>query len=338
MDYFKAIGEKLSARCGEGELGANFPDLAAEVMAEFPVPAGMGIDYMADWALGRERLPEQVNFHSGFGEPALVVYEEPRFYAEVLHWFHGRTSIHGHGFYGAFRVLAGYSIEAQFAYRRDAEPAPGIQLGELDPTVLRLIVPGDITRILPREAFIHTVMHMGNPSLTLVIRNKGGLVQLDYSMNGLGVNAYQDSQTHVRQAEVLSAYHVANPEGFETRLIEFLKTGSAHRMARILKEMMHELDDGFLNGEIRELAVERFGPLGEVIIESITRSLRGGQIWDEVAGIEDPALQLRTALSDLFPEEKDLLTVVGRTFPDREPQDVLDDWADTVASTNGLRM
>lgn len=57
----------------------------------------------------------------------------------------------------------------------------------------------------------------------------------------------------------------------------------------------------------------------------------GGQIWDEVAGIEDPALQLRTALSDLFPEEKDLLTVVGRTFPDREPQDVLDDWADTVS-------
>jgi hypothetical protein len=30
-------------------------------------------------------------------------------------------------------------------------------------------------------------------------------------------------------------------------------------------------------------------------------------------------------------EEKDLLTVVGRTFPDREPQDVLDDWADTVS-------
>lgn len=77
--------------------------------------------------------------------------------------------------------------------------------------------------------------------------------------------------------------------------------------------------------------MERFGPLGEVIIESINRSLRGGQIWDEVAGIEDPALQLRTALSDLFPEEKDLLTVVGRTFPDREPQDVLDDWADTVS-------
>ena len=79
------------------------------------------------------------------------------------------------------------------------------------------------------------------------------------------------------------------------------------------------------------MAVERFGPLGEVIIESITRSLRGGQIWDEVAGIEDPALQLRTALSDLFPEEKDLLAVVTRTFPDRDPKDVLDDWADTVS-------
>ncbi|WP_438481198.1 hypothetical protein [Oleiharenicola lentus] len=331
MDYFKAIGEKLSARCGQGELGDNFPALAAEVMAEFPIPADMGIEFMANWALGRERLPEQVNFHSGFGEPPLVVYEEPRFYAEVLFWFHGRTSIHSHGFYGAFRVLAGYSIEAEFSYHRDQEPAPGLQVGVLEPTALRLIVPGDITPILPKDAFIHTVMHMGNPSLTLVIRNKGGMTQFDYSMSGLAVNSYQDSQTHVRQAEVLSAYHAANPEGFAARLLEFLKTGSAHRMARILREMEHELDDDFLSGELSELAVERFGPLGEVIIESLTRSIRGGRIWEEVAGIEDPVLQLSTALTDLFPEETDLLTVVGRTFPDRDPVDVLEEWAETVS-------
>ncbi len=331
MDYFKEIGEKLSARCGEGELGVNFPELAAEVLAEIPVPADTGIEFMADWALGRERLPEQVNFHSGFGEPPLVVYEEPRFYAEVLFWFHGRTSIHGHGFYGAYQVLAGYSIEAEFSYRRDQEPVPGIQLGELEPTALRLITPGDISRILPEEAFIHTVMHMGNPSLTLVIRNKGELVQFDYSMNGLGVNAYQDSQTHVRQAEVLSAYHEANPDGFETRLLEFLKTGSAHRMARILKEMEHEIDEGFLKGRIRELAVERFGPLGKAIIESLTRTIRSNKIWDEVAGMDDPALQLKTALGDLFPKNKKLLTVVGRTFPDGDPVAVLKNWADTVS-------
>ena len=331
MDYFKEIGKKLSARCGEGELGENFPELAAEVLAAFPVPAEVGIEFMADWALGRERLPEQVNFHSGFGEPPLVVYEEPRFYAEVLFWFHGRTSIHGHGFYGAYQVLAGYSIEAQFAYHRDHEPVPGIQVGALEPTALRLITPGDITRILPEEAFIHTVMHMGNPSLTLVIRNKGGLVQFDYSMNGLGVNAYQDSQSHVRQAEVLSAFHAANPDGFETRLLEFLKTGSAHRMARVLKEMEQEIDEEFLVGEIHELAVERFGPLGELIIESLTRTISGNMIWDEVAGMDDPAIQLRTALLDLFPENQDLLAVVARTFPDREPADVLESWTDTVS-------
>ena len=303
MDYFKEIGKKLSARCGEGELGENFPELAAEVLAAFPVPAEVGIEFMADWALGRERLPEQVNFHSGFGEPPLVVYE----------------------------VLAGYSIEAQFTYHRDHEPVPGIQVGALEPTALRLITPGGITRILPEEAFIHTVMHMGNPSLTLVIRNKGGLVQFDYSMNGLGVNAYQDSQSHVRQAEVLSAFHAANPDGFETRLLEFLKTGSAHRMARVLKEMEHEIDEEFLVGEIHELAVERFGPLGELIIESLTRTISGNMIWDEVAGMDDPAIQLRTALLDLFPENQNLLAVVARTFPDREPADVLENWTDTVS-------
>jgi hypothetical protein len=335
MDYFKAIGETLSARCGAGELGDNFPALAAEVMAEFPIPADMGIDYMANWALGRERLPEQVNFHSGFGEPPLVVYEEPRFYAEVLFWFHGRTSIHSHGFYGAFRVLAGYSIEAEFAYHKEQEPTPGLQVGTLEPTALRLITPGDITPILPRDAFIHTVMHMGNPSLTLVIRNRGGMTQYDYSVNGLAVNSYQDSQTHVRQAEVLSAYHAANPESFGDRLLEFLKTGSAHRMARILREMERELDEDFVSTEIAELAIERFGAVGEVIVNSLLRSMRGARIWEEVAGIEDPILQLSTALTDLFPEEADLLAVVGRTFPDRDPAEVLEEWADKVSELSG---
>ena len=330
MDYFKEIGESLSARCGEGELGENFPALAAEVLAKFPVPADIGIEFMADWALGREKLPEQVNFHSGFGEPPLVVYEEPRFFAEVLFWFHGRTSIHSHGFYGAYQVLAGYSIEAEFAYHRKEEPEAGIQLGELEPMALRLIPPGEITRILPEEAFIHTVMHMGTPSLTLVIRNRGGLAQFDYAMNGLGVNAYQNSQTHVRQTEVLSAFHEANPYEFETRMLEFLKAGSAHRLARVLKEMEHEIEEGFLQGEIKELAVERFGSLGEVIVASIARSIRSGKIWDEVAAQEDPALQLKTALLDLFPEKKTLLKVVGRTFPDREPADVLKEWEATV--------
>ncbi len=330
MDYFKEIGESLSMRCGDGELGENFPELAAAVLAEFPVPADIGIEFMADWALGREQLPEQVNFHSGFGEPPLVVYEEPRFYAEVLFWFHGRTSIHSHGFYGAYQVLAGYSIEAEFLYHRTQEPEPGIQIGELEPMALRLITPGEITRILPEDAFIHTVMHMGSPSLTLVIRNKGGLTQFDYAMNGLAVNAYQNSQTHVRQAEVLSAFHAANPYEFEARVLEFLSAGSAHRMVRMLKEMQHELDEAFLGGAISELAVERFGALGAVIIESIDQSIRGGKIWDEVAALEDPADQLSTALSDLFPQAQDLLAVVGRTFPERDPAEVLKNWADIV--------
>lgn len=330
MDYFKEIGEKLSARCGEGGLGDNFPDLAAKVLGEFPVPANIGIEFMADWALGKEKLPEQVNFHSGFGEPALVVYEEPRFFAEVLFWFPSRTSIHSHGFYGAYRVLAGYSIEAEFAYHRESEPVPGIQMGELEPTGLRLITPGDISRILPEEAFIHTVMHMGNPSLTLVIRNRGGLVQYDYSMNGLGVNAYQDSPTHVRQAEVLSAYHEANPGGFENRLLKFLQTGTAHRMARILNEMEHELDERFLNGRLRDLAVKRFGPVGRAIIESLNRTIRGNHLWNEVAATADPASQLRTALQDLFPKNKKLLSVLRRTFPDRDPEEVLTSWGERV--------
>lgn len=77
--------------------------------------------------------------------------------------------------------------------------------------------------------------------------------------------------------------------------------------------------------------MELFGPVGKAIIESLTRSIRSGKIWDQVAATEDPALQLKTALSDLFPEKKKLLTVVGRTFPDRDPEAVFKSWADTVS-------
>ena len=113
-EYFEKIGSELVRRW-EPE---TFHEAAHDVLAEYEPPEDFSFASLTQWAVNREELPNQVNFHSGFGAPPLVVYadEENRFYAEILVWFPSRTAIHGHGFSGAFRVLEGYSIQGRYFY------------------------------------------------------------------------------------------------------------------------------------------------------------------------------------------------------------------------------
>ena len=101
-----------------------FAEIATDVLRAVPAPP-IDVLGMADWTAQQRPLPKQVNFNSGFGQPPLVVFEAPGFYIEVLSWFPSRTSIHGHGFTGAFRVLDGYSLQVGYRFEEESAPEAG---------------------------------------------------------------------------------------------------------------------------------------------------------------------------------------------------------------------
>lgn len=168
-----------------------FPDLATRLLAEFEY--GFGKDRLneglARWFLNAAQLPEQVSLHNTFGQPPITLFNNGRFVIDVYLWLTSDTSIHSHGFRGAFRVLHGKSLHETFRVKVSRRIAPGVM--KCDPGIpqMTLLEPGDVRTILPGEKLTHRVIHLENPTVTLCVKtiNEPGLYQWEYFPDGLAV-------------------------------------------------------------------------------------------------------------------------------------------------------
>src|SRR5947209_8405025 len=113
--FFTGLGRTVLARWKEQNFSpALFPELARDALEEQPPAKSVDVASLVKEFLLNDEQPFQTQ--SGFGQPELVVYDDPRFYIQILCWLEGTTDIHQHMFSGAFHVLAGSSIHSRFAF------------------------------------------------------------------------------------------------------------------------------------------------------------------------------------------------------------------------------
>ncbi len=338
-EYFKTIGNALVDRWDEKE----FHRVAHEVLSEFDPPSDFSFETLTQWAIEREELPKQVNFHSGFGSPPLVVFADPknRFYAEVLVWFPSRTAIHGHGFSGAFRVLSGYSLQCRYRYEGE-ELCEGLKKGSLNEVGLDFVSPGHTNPIEKDENFIHTVIHMGKPSLTLVVRtpaDKSTKYQYEYFRNGLAVASYLRTESQARQVAMLRAFGVVNSEAFQDEVIRYLVGGDLHRLA--LCGISHLAPELKANPDLleraREAATKKFGEDASFVFDAFDEGARNQVLWALINGNSRPELQMLTSLRELIPDEKSLHALLEKCYPKQAPGDLLAAWEKHTLKAAGAR-
>lgn len=327
-DYFQRLGQLMASRLGNHpDPDAVFADIAADALRTVPAPK-IDVLAMADWAACQQPLPKQVNFNSGFGQPPLVVFEAPGFYIEVLFWFPSRTSIHGHGFTGAFRVLDGYSIQVEYRFEEESVPEDGIRLGKTVARGIEMIAPGKICPILGRDDFIHTVAHMGNPSLTLVARTHGSkeMQQFTYLRSGFAHLSHRQKQSVARQADVLEAVFKARPDAFLGRLVDFLAGSDSVTFFRVLSQLQTRLSLAVFSKQVLPTVRERFGVSHARALAALDDVMRTNGLWGMISGLKDPRKQLLLALGELFPDEqeRDALICQSLGVPDARP--VLEEW------------
>ena len=328
-EYFDNLGRKMGERLGSpADPDAIFTDIATAVLQETEAPA-IDVVTMADWTIAQHPLPKQVNFSSGFGQPPLVVFEAPDFYIEVLFWFPSRTAIHGHGFTGAFRVLNGYSVQVEYRFDERAAPDEAVRLGQLVPQRIDMIAPGTVCPILREDAFIHTVAHMGNPSLTLVARTHGRareLQQFTYHRSGFAYLSHHHRQSAARQIDVLDALFKARPDAFLERLGEFLSASDSITFFKVIKELPLRLTLPVFSTRILPALRERFGQSHTLELAALDEIIASHSLWGMMSLIKEPRKQLLLALSELFPNQKDRDDLICRSFNVSEAGPVLEEW------------
>ena len=103
--YFTQLGKTVYALWKAVDFSLEaFPGIAEKALRERPParhadPGKLIVDFLLN-----DEQPYQSS--SGFGQPELILHDNPKFYIQALFWMDGTTDIHQHGFSGAFHVMA----------------------------------------------------------------------------------------------------------------------------------------------------------------------------------------------------------------------------------------
>ena len=202
---FSAMGERLERDWSkQGYDERSFPKLAHAVLEHSDLSGWAQPSRLLQHVLRATTLPPQHTFD--FGKPALVVYEGRHFYIEVLFWTSGSVSVHQHGFSGAFHVLAGSSVHCTFEFDEVKRVNSRFRLGHLTRTGSEILDCG-VTRCIHAATLIHSLFHLDQPSVTVVVRTRtepAALPQYCYEPPHVARDPFHHDPLGRRRLEALS--------------------------------------------------------------------------------------------------------------------------------------
>ena len=179
MKVFQELGQMTAANWSRlGGHDEAFPEAATLALGESGVLNQVDASSIVDWFAGSNDVPEQ--YVNEFGQPPINVYVADKFYIHVLFWLDATTSIHAHGFTGAFGVLAGSSVHSQYQFDVLQPLAKELQLGHVRYLSSELLKKGDL-RTISGSSFIHALFHLDRPSVSVVVRTKATRKTVQYN-------------------------------------------------------------------------------------------------------------------------------------------------------------
>jgi hypothetical protein len=205
MEIYRELGERIdSAFEREGRALRRFPRVAAEALREARIPERSSAAEVLAWVFGAERIPPQNDLEEAFGEPPITVYRGRDFHVEVLFWVSTVTTVHRHGFSGAFQALSGERLQTRHVFEARAQAGEPLVLGALRLVGAEVLEPGDVVEI--GHDLVHAIVHLDEPSATIVVRTPSDPEagpQLDYRAPWVAVDPFLVDEARLRKIQAL---------------------------------------------------------------------------------------------------------------------------------------
>jgi hypothetical protein len=329
--FFTELGREVLARWKRENFSlAAFPAIARAALEERPPAAHVDLAELVRDFLLEDEQPFQTS--SGFGQPELVVFDDPRFYIQLLFWLDGTTQIHQHEFSGAFHVMAGSSLHSEFAFENARAVTAHFRVGDLRLERTELLETGSTVPIVSGGGCIHSLFHLETPSLTVVVRthsDPGTGPQFTYLPPHVAVDPFfTDALTSRR-----------------TQLLDVLERTGDPAYAELVREMVAELDfeRGFFilqNGlghlrnlgeweETLEIFRRKHGPLADVVEPTLDEIVWRDTLVGLRSSVEEVEHRFFLALLLNVRSRAELLTFVARRF-DGDPVETVLRWVEEL--------
>jgi hypothetical protein len=349
LPVFEQLGRAVLERWrAQNFLDAAFPDIAAAALADARLSEHLTPAAVVDWALGATDLSGQRDLAARFGDPPITVWSSDRCYIDVYFWWQGTTTIHQHAFGGAFQVLLGGSVHGVYDFELDRELGHGMRFGDLALRHVELLTAGDIRSISAGPALIHSLFHLDQPSVSVVVRTGHALLsppQFDYRRAGVAVDPFFEDRTLTRQLQVLVMCHRSGEFDAEPKTVAMLRDADLHSAFLILATVRPMLQGTVVEKMVGVgIPAERFERLLAVVHERDRDAAnRFRAVFAEVDTTTEivrrrnfiTATELRFFLALLLnvPDRDQIARLVRDRFPDADPTDKILDWIAELGTT-----
>lgn len=328
--YFTELGLGIKeAWCDEGFRKDRLAKIAARELAENLPHAHLGFLDVIAWAESASVLPQQARLDEAFGQPPLTVFWDDRFRIDVLFWHTATTGIHQHKFWGAFTLLEGSSLHSRYQFSPEKELGPGLRLGKLTLNDVELLKAGDVREINCGSDLIHSLFHLDNPSVSIVVRtpdNPDGGPEFEYKPPTLAIDPAHFNQATTKKSQLLRLLMRLKSPEYERLAAVALKNSDLHLAFIVLRQALvhHESPDMF--DRLLKEARARHGHEIELLLPSLHEEWRRAFIISQRKQVTNPDQRFFLALLMNLPCQDAISKIISVRHKDSEPLDLIQRW------------
>jgi hypothetical protein len=330
--YFDQLGRTVLERWREQNFSLEtFPEIARLALDQSPPSQSVDLEELVHEFLSSDEQPFQSQ--SGFGQPELVAFNDQRFYIQILFWLEGTTDIHQHEFSGAFHVMQGSSIHAEFDFENARSITPHLRVGDLRMKQIELLETGRTVSITSGRECIHSLFHLDTPSVTVVVRthhDPGTGPQYNYLPPHLAIDPLHTDALTQRRKQLLGVLETLDHPRYTTFVREMVESLDFERGFSLLHQTMEHLQDLGEWEPVLAAFQERHGELAKGVPATLAESLRRDTISRMRYHIDDPEHRFFLALLMNVPTRGDILAFIRERFPDQSPVETILGWAEEL--------
>jgi hypothetical protein len=335
MEIFAQLGARIDeAWRARDRDDLALPEIASRALQEHALHEKVSYLDIIQWLNRTPQLPRQYGMDAVFGQPPVTVYTGDGFYIEALYWLHGTTSVHCHAFTGAFQVLAGSSIQGTWAYDRQQRVGHRLSFGKLTNRSVTLLPTGAVQPILPGQQLIHSVFHLDQPSVTVVVRTNllaYHQPQFTYIRPHIEFDEWDLPDSTVRKLQGLRMLWNLHHPAYASEVEQLLDRLDLHSVLLLLEQDL-ELTQSFERGvELAERLRRRYPDLIDPILASARVRMRQEYVGAKRALVIDPDHRFFLAVAMNASTRREALELIKLRQPDRDPVQVVLRWAEELA-------
>ena len=254
---------------------------------------------------------------SGFGQPELIVHDNPKFYIQALFWMDGTTDIHQHGFSGAFHVMAGSSLHSRYDFLKPRPVTPRFRLGDLKLREAHLLPAGTTVPIESGDGCIHSLFHLETPSVTIVVRthsDPGTDPQFTYLPLHVALDPIQNDTLTLRRRQLLDVLEQTGDPSYPELILRMIVELDLERGFFILQNGIGHLRALGEWEEIWAAFVKKHGTKVRPLLATLEEIVRRDGIVAMRASASAPDLRFFLALLLNIPDRKRIMEMIAESY------------------------